>query len=162
MRLTKMLQMSKLELKVHPPLILVSCGVFAWLVSITAPKLFDFPGNLATSIAIIIALVGLLLAACAVFKFRRAETTIDPTKPGDSSVLVTSGVFRFTRNPMYLALLLILIGWIVYLGNITGFLAALIFIVYISRFQIRPEERFLASRFGEAYSDYCNEVKRWV
>ena len=154
--------MPKLELKIHPPIILVSCGVFAWLISITAATPFDFPKNVTITFAIITVIVGLVLAISAIFKFHRAETTLDPTKPGDSSVLVTSGVFRFTRNPMYLALLLILVGWVVYLGSIAGFIVPLIFITYISRFQIRPEERYLASRFGKAYSDYCNEVKRWI
>ena len=156
------MQMSKLELKIHPPVILVSCGVFAWLISITAATPFDFPKNVTTPFAIITIITGLILAASAIFKFRRAETTIDPTKPGDSSVLVTSGVFRFTRNPMYLALLLILVGWVVFLGNFAGFLVPPIFIMYISRFQIRPEERFLVSKFGAAYSGYCSEVKRWI
>jgi len=154
--------MAKLELKIPPPAILILCGVFAWLTSVTVTTPLDGHGVVATILAILSMSVGIMLAASAILSFRRMETTIDPKKPDDASTLVTSGIYRFTRNPMYLALLLLLSGWVIYLGSIMGIAFLFIFVAYITRFQIRPEERILASIFGEAYFNYCGEVRRWI
>lgn len=119
-------------------------------------------GQLRLSVAIAIAVLGVALAANAAFHFKRANTTIDPTKPNESTALVTSGVYRFTRNPMYLGLLLVLIGWIVFLGNPFATVMLVVFIAYITQFQIRPEEQVMALKFGEVYSNYCRNVRRWI
>ena len=151
-----------LELKIPPPVILASCGALAWVIARVVVTPFDAHNMLTTTLAVSLVGLGVALATYAILTFRRAETTIDPTRPDNASSLVTNGVFRFTRNPMYLALLLLLSGWVTYLGSVASIVVLILFATYIVRFQIRPEERILASKFGEAYTAYCGAVRRWI
>ncbi len=160
--LQKTLEMPNLELKIHPPIILILCGAIAWLISNSVAPPVPIGRPIATVFAMIAAITGVVLAASAIYQFFRLKTTIEPTKPDETSSLVTEGVFRLSRNPMYLALLLLLTGWVIYLGNLYGLLAPVIFFGYISRFQIQPEERILASKFNDAYSVYRSQVRRWI
>ena len=105
--------------------------------------------------------VGVGLAISGVLTFKRAKTTVNPTTPAAASALVRTGVFRFTRNPMYLGLLLCLVAWAVYLSNALALLIVPLFVLYMNRFQIAPEERALATLFGDAYAAYKREVRRW-
>ncbi|MFT5175769.1 MAG: protein-S-isoprenylcysteine O-methyltransferase Ste14 [Gammaproteobacteria bacterium] len=155
-------EMSSLELKIPPPVILAFCGALAWVAAKFVATPFDVRGMPTTIIAIFLVALAIALATHAILAFRRAETTIDPTKPDDSSSLVTHGVFRFTRNPMYLSLLLLLTGWVVYLGSVVAIAALFLFVAYVNRLQIRAEERILTAKFGEAYLAYCAEVRRWI
>jgi protein-S-isoprenylcysteine O-methyltransferase Ste14 len=97
-----------------------------------------------------------------VVSFRRARTTVNPTKPESSSVLVDSGIYRLTRNPMYLGFSLGLSGWAVMLSNMFAFLLLPIFILYMDRFQIEPEEKALAAIFGRQFAVYKTRVRRWL
>ena len=97
-----------------------------------------------------------------VIEFRRAKTTVDPTKPDSASSLVRTGIYRRTRNPMYLGFLLILTGCAAALANLTSFLILPAFVVYMNRFQIKPEERALASIFGDDFKAYYSEARRWI
>ncbi len=152
--------MQTLELKIHPPIVLVLCGALAWLISRVAGSVVDV--DLPWVIVIAPIAVGCVLAANAVLEFFRVKTTIHPTHPEETSSLVTNGVFRITRNPMYLGLLLLLIGWVMFLGNVFGIAVLFVFVAYITRFQISPEERIMSSKFGQAYTDYCRHVRRWI
>ncbi len=105
--------------------------------------------------------VALIPAASAFAGFRRARTTLNPHKPERTSALVTTGVYAWTRNPMYLGLWLLLVGWAVRLGALSAFIVALLFIPLIGYVQIRAEERALARRFGEEYERYRRRVHRW-
>ena len=154
--------MWNLELKIPPPAILILCGVLAWLAAMVVATPFDVRGTVTTFLAVPLFALGIALAAGAILAFRRVDTTIDPTKPDNASTLVTGGVFRFTRNPMYVALLLLLCGWVTYLGSVVGIAMMFLFVAYITRFQICPEERILASKFGEEYAVYCSQVRRWI
>ncbi len=154
--------MPNLELKIHPPIILILCGAIAWLISNGVAPPVQLGAPMTTALAMVVAMIGVILAASAICQFFRLKTTIEPTKPDETSALVTEGVFRFSRNPMYLALLLLLTGWVIFLGNWYGLLAPVLFVGYISRFQIRPEERILAAKFGDAYSVYRSQVRRWI
>ena len=154
--------MSKLELKIHPPIVFACCAGLSWLISKTADYQIEFYPQVKVVIVITTVVAGVALAGNAVFQFHRVGTTIEPTKPDDTSALVTRGVYKFTRNPMYLGLLLVLTGWVVFLGNIFGILTLVAFVGYITHFQIRPEERVMASKFGEAYANYCQNVRRWL
>lgn len=100
-------------------------------------------------------------AAAAFHQFLRARTTIDPHRPQKATVLVTSGVYAWTRNPMYLGLWLVLLGWAIMLGALSGLIGALLFIPFIGWVQIRVEEQALRQRFGEPYERYCRRVHRW-
>ncbi len=87
---------------------------------------------------------------------------MNPIKPGAASSLVTGGVFRFTRNPMYLSLLLYLLAWTAYLSNWLALLLVPVFVLYINQLQIKPEERALSALFGSEYASYKARVRRWL
>ena len=112
--------------------------------------------------AVSIALAGAGVAMAGALAFRRARTTVSPLKPQTTSSLVTSGVYRFTRNPMHVGLALVLLAWAVFVSSPWAFLGPMRFILYITRFQIVPEERALSGLFGAAYSAYRARVRRWL
>jgi protein-S-isoprenylcysteine O-methyltransferase Ste14 len=149
--------MSSLELKVPPPALALLLGVFMWLASsLVAPV--EVPFGPRVGVAVVLAAVGLT----AIVSFWRAKTTINPTKLSATSSLVTNGTFRFTRNPMYVSLLLYLLAWAVYLSNWLALLFVPVFVLYINQFQITPEERVLSSLFGPEYAAYKRRVRRWL
>lgn len=132
-----------------------------WLSAWALPRLgFSLPGR--PYLAGGIALAGALLAVLGVVSFRRAKTTVNPMSPESSSSLVTSGVYRVTRNPMYLGFLLILLGWAAWLSNALAFALVPGFALYLDCFQIRPEERALDSLFGQEFGAYKARVRRWI
>lgn len=98
----------------------------------------------------------------ALVEFRRADTTTNPHKPESARTLVTSGVYRWTRNPMYLGLSFLLLGWAIELGTLGALAGPLFFAVLIQYVQIRPEEHALRARFEEDYAYYCGRVNRWL
>jgi protein-S-isoprenylcysteine O-methyltransferase Ste14 len=153
--------MRALEFKVPPPAVALIFALLMWLVSWTVPQLgFDFPGRVLFAGAL--ALAGIIVAVSGVASFRRAKTTLNPMKPESSTSLVVSGVYKFSRNPMYLGLLLVLAGWAVFLFNLLAFLLVPAFILYMSRFQIEPEERALRSSFPAEFVAYHRRVRRWL
>jgi len=97
----------------------------------------------------------------AIVQFRNAHTTVDPHKPETATALVTSGVYGWTRNPMYLGLSILLLGWAIELGTLTPLLGPVFFILLIQQVQILPEEHALHARFGQDYARYCDRVHRW-
>jgi protein-S-isoprenylcysteine O-methyltransferase Ste14 len=153
--------MRVLELKVPPPAVALVTAVLMWLVTRAEPALaFVFPAG--KFLAVGLAAVGLMIAISGVVTFRRARTTLNPTKPESSSSLVSWGIYRVTRNPMYLGLLLVLTGWAIFLSNSLAFLFLPAFIVYINRFQIVPEEQALTSLFVHEFVAYQSRVRRWL
>ena len=153
--------MSSLELKVPPPAVALLLGVLMWLASsLVAPVAVPFVPRV--TVALMLASVGLVVGLAGMISFWRAKTTINPTKPTVTSSLVTNGTFRFTRNPMYLSLLLYLLAWALYLSNVLALLFVPVFVLYINQFQIRPEERVLSTLFGPEYAAYKGRVRRWL
>ena len=108
------------------------------------------------------AALALLFAASAIAAFRRAKTTTNPLNIDSASTLVTGGVFGYTRNPMYIALTALLIAWTIWLAAPFAALGPVAFALFITRFQIIPEERALRAKFGRAYEDYAQRVRRWT
>ena len=132
-----------------------------WLAAVLLPSLaFDVPGRVAVAIAFAVA--GAVVALAGVAAFRRASTTVNPIRPEAVSSLVTSGVYRITRNPMYLGFLLALIGWAVWLAHPLSLLVVPLFVIYMNRFQIVPEERVLRARFETAFDSYSGGTRRWL
>lgn len=153
--------MNQLELKVPPVAVILLAGLLMWLVSAAVPLLaWPFPYRHLLALALVV--VGLGIGVTGVVSFRSSGTTVNPTRPQAASALVTGGVHRFTRNPMYLGLLLILIGWGAFLANVLAFAVLPLFVMYMNRFQIIPEERALLARFGEEFAAYQQRVRRWV
>jgi len=120
------------------------------------------PSLIRITTVIAIALTGIGVALSGVIAFRHAKTTVNPLKPETASSIVTSGVFRFTRNPMYVGLALVLLAWAVFLSSPWASLGLPAFILYMNRFQIVPEERVLSRMFGTEYSAYRARVRRWL
>lgn len=153
--------MSWLELKVPPPVLALLLGLLMWLASsLVAPV--EVPFGPRVGVALVLASVGLVFGLTGMVSFWRAKTTINPTRPTATSSLVTSGAFRFTRNPMYLSLLLYLFAWAAYLSNLLALLFVPVYVLYINEFQIKPEERVLSSLFGPEYAAYKGRVRRWL
>jgi protein-S-isoprenylcysteine O-methyltransferase Ste14 len=150
-----------LELKVPPLAVVLFTAALMGLVSWAVPT-FEFMFPARVFFAMSFAAAGAVTIVLGVASFRRAGTTFNPMKPETTSSLVVSGVYAFTRNPMYLGSLLVLIGWAIYLSNALAFLLLPVFILYMNRFQIEPEERALTSRFGQEFAAYKSRVRRWL
>lgn len=106
--------------------------------------------------------IGLSFDLLALSGFLQAKTTINPMKPRVTTSVVTTGVYRVTRNPMYLGLTFFLIAWAAYLWAIWALLGPILLIAYLTRFQILPEERVLSAAFGKEYEAYKKKVRRWL
>jgi protein-S-isoprenylcysteine O-methyltransferase Ste14 len=112
-------------------------------------------------IAILFILAGVMIAVIAVLQFRRLQTTIDPLTPQKASKLAREGIFKWTRNPMYLGMLMVLLGFVWYFGSSLGAATVVFFVSYMTYFQIIPEERALDSVFGDDFQRYKNDTRRW-
>ena len=153
--------MQWLELKVPPVLVALVVGLAMLGVSRAAPELSAaLGGRLAIAVALVV--LGGIVAVAGVVAFRRERTTVNPMTPGDSTAVVSSGVYRYSRNPMYLGFLLALVGWAVYLSNAAAAVLLVAFVVYMNQYQIKPEERVLLAKFGSPFREYMSRVRRWV
>lgn len=153
--------MRTLELKIPPPVVALLVAGAMWGISRAAP-LLDVPAFMRVAAAATIALAGVVCTLAGVISFRRARTTVNPMKPQTTSSLVCSGIYRVTRNPMYLGLGCGLVAWAVFLSSAWALLGPAAFVLYMNRFQIGPEEKALSALFGEAYSVYQSRVRRWL
>ena len=153
--------MNALELKVPPVAQVIITAAVMYGVSRVIPSLqFYFEGT--NTLAIGLSVIGLGSGIMGVAQFKKAQTTVNPHTPEKSTNLVTSGIYQYTRNPMYLGLVLILLGWAFYLSHFLPFVLVPVFMVYMTRFQIQPEERMMTQKFGKAYQDYLIKVRRWI
>ncbi len=153
--------MFTLDLKVPPPVVLLVVALAMWGVSGLAPMV-PLPTLARILVASAVALAGGACSVAGLVAFRRAKTTVNPMKPESATSLVSGGIYRFTRNPMYVGLLLVLVGWAVLLSSAWVFFGPLFFVLYIGRFQIAPEERALATIFGAEFTSYQQQVRRWL
>ena len=150
-----------LELKVPPVGVTLGCGAAIWLVARATPQ-WNFKLGGAWFFAATLAALGVLIAGLGVAAFRRAKTTVNPLAPDAAATLVVAGIYRRTRNPMYLGMLLVLTSLAFLVGNAAAFVALPGFMFYLNRFQITPEERILTARFGEQFTRYRAAVRRWL
>ncbi len=152
---------NRLELKIPPLIQVLIITIVMWAFSfIFSTAVFAIPGHV--WIALALAILGAGIAGLGVLAFHKAHTTIDPRTPNATSELVVSGIYQWSRNPMYLGFLLILTGWAMYLASIPALLLLPVFVLYMNRFQIEPEECFMTDKFGEMYKQYQTTVKRWL
>ncbi len=153
--------MQTLELKIPPVAVFLLTSLAMWLAHQSFPVFhWDFPWK---NIIAGVFYAGSAFAGIAgVIAFRRACTTVHPGKPEAASCLVREGIYRVSRNPMYLALLLALTGWTFTLANPLNLLFLPLFVLYMNRFQIQPEERMLLKLFGSDYSAYQQSIRRWL
>lgn len=149
------------EHRIPPPVIDATFALAMWATARLLPGLSaDWPGRIALSVAL--ALAGVFLALAGVVSFRRHRTTVNPLKPQAASALVSTGVYAFTRNPMYLGMLVVLVAWGLYLSNLAAAVLVPLFVPCLNRLQILPEERVLRARFGAAFDAYAARVRRWI
>ena len=149
-----------LELKVPPVALVFLFGALMWLVSAYSPFTIALPWR--WWFGLIVCTVGVATALAGVLAFRRAKTTVHPLTPEATTTIVTSGIYRFTRNPMYLGFLLVLAGWAIYLSNLLDFALLPLFVWFMNRFQIVPEERALSAKFSHVFTAYKCSVRRWL
>ena len=153
--------MNALELKVPPPIVALVSAAAMWGISKMGASI-EIPDVLRHVVTATVAFAGGCISLAGIVSFRRADTTVSPLKPENASSLVTEGVYRITRNPMYLGLLFVLLAWAVFLSSAWALAGPVAFVLYINRFQIAPEERVMAAMFGASYSGYKARVRRWL
>ncbi len=153
--------MRTLELMIPPPVVATLTATAMWAVSRFGPLLPIAPSASLVAVGVLV-LLGISCDVLGLWAFRRSNTTINPMKPGKTSALVTAGIYQVTRNPMYLGLALLLSAWAFYLAAFWPFLGPVVFILYINRFQIGPEERVMREKFGDEYVAYASRVRRWI
>jgi len=150
-----------MKLKIPPVVQFLIAAIALWLIDWQFPQFaVSFVGQRALSGAL--GLLGLSLGVIAIAGFRRAKTTVHPMDPSQASTLVITGLYKITRNPMYLGLLLILSAISIRLGNPLNVGVLIFFIWFMTEFQIKAEEESLREKFGEDYSAYCKKVRRWI
>ncbi|MBS3786127.1 MAG: isoprenylcysteine carboxylmethyltransferase family protein [Gammaproteobacteria bacterium] len=150
-----------MKTKLPPPAVLLIVGGFAWGIDWLLPD-WRLPIAGLETLAGLLAGAAITLMVVAAWWVIRHRTTLNPIHPERASRLITSGPYQHSRNPIYLADMVLLVAWIVWLGNMASALTMPLFILYLNHFQIRPEERALALNFGEAYRTYCRQVRRWL
>jgi protein-S-isoprenylcysteine O-methyltransferase Ste14 len=153
--------MNALELKIPPPALAAGLALLMWLTSLILDPL-PVPFAFRLGAALALAAIGQGISISGLLSFRRAGTTVNPFKPDNASSLVMTGIYRFTRNPMYIGLLMTLLGWAAFLASLPALLFVIAFVPYMNRFQIQPEERALSSLFGADYAVYRARVRRWL
>lgn len=153
--------MKWLELKIPPLIVMLVVAILMWTGSLSFSA-YAMNGNVRIIVAIMLGLAGIWIAGIGVRTFGQAKTTVNPVMIDGTSSLVTNGVFSYTRNPMYVGMALVLVAWTVFLSSPWLLIGPMVFVIYIDRFQIRPEEAFLQAKFGQAYTDYRQRVRRWI
>lgn len=153
--------MQVLENKIPPPIVTLLFALAMWVIARLTPTL-TLTKSTSLPLALAFALVGAIVCAAGVISFRRARTTVNPLKPNTASALVDSGIYRFTRNPMYLGFALFLVAWAIFLHSPWAILGVAALVLFLNRFQIIPEERALAELFGAEFANYRASVRRWI
>ncbi|HMN82689.1 MAG TPA: isoprenylcysteine carboxylmethyltransferase family protein [Burkholderiaceae bacterium] len=150
-----------LDNRIPPPVVGAAVAAAMWWASSRGLR-FDLPAYLRHGLTAVLAIAGVAFDLSGLLSFRSSRTTVNPLSPDRASSLVTTGVYRFTRNPMYVGMLLLLLAWAVHLSSGWAFVGPMAFVLYITRFQIRPEESALRRRFGERFDTYAARVRRWL
>jgi protein-S-isoprenylcysteine O-methyltransferase Ste14 len=150
-----------LDNKVPPPVVATLVAATMWGISTYEPAL-SLSAEMTETLVLLLVIIGVLFDVCGLLAFRQSKTTINPMSPDKASALVTGGIYRFSRNPMYVGLVLFLTAWAIQLSMLWPFIGPVLFVIYINRFQIAPEERIMESKFRDEYSVYKNRVRRWL
>lgn len=153
--------MDKLRLKIPPVIVVVLALALMKLISLVTPS-SEFLLSLPSILPSLLVALGVVVAVSGVMEFRRHKTTLNPLLKTDATALVSGGIYQRTRNPMYLGMLLALIGGIFYWANLFTALGCVAFVVYMNRFQIEPEEEYLIGHFPDAFPEYMIRVRRWL
>jgi protein-S-isoprenylcysteine O-methyltransferase Ste14 len=152
---------SWLELKILPPVVaLMAAGLMWLLINKLGVASFDVPYK--TAICGLLVGLGLVVDFSALWQFMQAKTTVNPIRPNNASALVTAGIYQYTRNPMYVGNFIFLTAYLIWLASPYNVICLALYVLYMNKFQIQPEERTLKIMFGEEYVGFCSRVRRWV
>jgi protein-S-isoprenylcysteine O-methyltransferase Ste14 len=155
------MHMSILEHRIPPPVLMLGVALVMWLTASHTPG-FDLPGLVRVTAVAFFGAAGIGINVAGFRAIRRAGSTIDPTRPSAASVLVTGGPFRYSRNPMYVGFTALLLAWAAWLQSSWALAGPAIFALYLTRWQILPEERALRAKFGAAFAAYEARARRWL
>lgn len=150
-----------LDTRLPPPLLLALLGAAMWAIAAYVPG-FTLRHSATDAVAVLLALAGIAMNVLPKLAFSRAGTTVNPLRPARATALVTHGLHRVSRNPMYVGQVLLLAAWALYLGHAIAALCVPLQVAWLTRFQILPEERALEARFGAAWRAYRARVPRWL
>ena len=155
-----MKESSRIRIKIPPPIVTLLFGVLMYFLD----PIYHVEVSIGVRDVLILSLLlaSLILLLPAVVQFFKNKTTVNPFKPEKSKVLVVAGVYRYSRNPMYLGMALILTGVAFLLANLSAFIVLPFFIILMNYLQIKPEEKILEKRFGQSYLEYKKSVRRWI
>lgn len=150
-----------MKLLIPPPVYALIIGVLMWFLNRNFPVVhfIDSPWN---KIGIAMIVIAASFDLWSIFLFLKKHTTANPMKPENTTGIVTKGLYKITRNPMYVGLLTILTGYAIWLGSLTPFFVLPLFYLLINEMQIKPEEEILEKKFGQEYLNYKNSVRRWL
>ena len=155
--------MRTLENRLPPPIVASLFGLLMWPAACYVPGLdLAYSVRVLVLVALLVLAIGVFFSVAGVLSFRQAQTTVNPLKPETASALVRSGIYQYSRNPMYVGFALLLLAWACYLASPFALLGVLGFVLYMNRFQISPEERALTILFGNEYQAYQAQVRRWL
>ncbi len=150
-----------LKTKIPPPIYVLIAAGMMWLLDKYFP-LYKWLSKPLSTLGLVIIGVAIILDLWSLFLFYQAKTTPNPMKPSNTSHLVTDGLYRFSRNPMYLGLLVMLSGWALFLGSLSSWSMLPLFVWILNKQQIVPEELMLMDKFGQEYRNYQQRVRRWI
>ena len=148
-----------MKTKIPPPIIALMCIAINYL-STHFINPFKFPNI--KIIGVFILLAGLVTAFLGYLLFKKYKTTVNPINPEETTILVTTGIFSITRNPMYLGLFFVICSTVLLFGSWFGIIILMFFVWYINKFQIIPEEETMEKKFGNKYNEYKKNVRRWI
>ena len=153
--------MTWLELRIPPVVLVAITALLMWSISGRLPGL-DVSDSIRIGLVVLFVIFGVSTVIAGILAFRKSQTTVNPSKPELATSLVTTGIYRWTRNPMYMGMCFVLIAWGVFLSSLPAIALVFGFVLYMSRFQIAPEEAVLLKMFGEKFATYKNQVRRWL
>tara|TARA_B100000131_G_C17605660_1_gene405433 strand:+ start:40 stop:486 length:447 start_codon:yes stop_codon:yes gene_type:complete len=145
--------------KIPPPIVTFICGIVIYFSKSFFNEFFSYSND---AISLFLLILGLVVFISAVKSFRKQKTTVNPLEPRQASSLVTSGIFKLSRNPMYLGMLIILLAVSFKFNLIGGMLISLFFYIFITKFQILPEEAAMNELFGNEFIVYSKKTRRWI
>jgi len=153
--------MKSFELKIPPPIVFFITAASMWIIALITPTL-SYPFPFQKTIAIVLSIIGGIFGISSILTFVFLRTTLNSVQVDTVSSLVNSGVYSITRNPMYLSLLFVILGWACILSNILALIVIPMYVLYMNHFQIIPEEIALESKYGDSFIQYKTKVRRWL
>ena len=148
-------------MKVPPTVQTLIAAALAWVLGRVAPFWHVEAQVSVVGIGVSVA-IALVFLVSALLRFRSQRTTVDPMNPDKAQSLVVTGIYKVTRNPMYVGFVCLLAAWCFYLGNLSAFLTLPVFVLVMTQFQIKAEDRALEAKFGTDYTSYMRRVRRWL